>query len=385
MNALGLFGQYATNVWNGVDWAALTCSMLLALLGGCGGSSVRGSGGFRVLGALGSSFLWVKLMGSIKIFNVKLATFVYSLNIIIRDLADFTLILVMVMLMFACMFHLLIFKTAQHQQHQYDHLYHQDDLEVDDDSLLLDDAVHSSFDTVLHSTLTIVEMVLSEFSRNSFASESYESSTQALAILLFIAFMFFVVVVMLNVLIAVVSDAYDYSMTRAQQLFLRTRLQLVAELDSLGLTDHTQSLLSPALNTLLSKSALTGLFRKALRLKTEGNVYSDEAWVGRVLHMERTTAQGVEHVLSQLAHDREQHRRQTQQLEKSLSRKVRAVREDIAKHTGRLVADAFAKEAQRQKQDRRPGGGVDRQERRALADSEQRIVAAVTAALKAHT
>jgi hypothetical protein len=43
-----------------------------------------------------------------------------------------------------------------------------------------------------------------------------------------------VVVVMLNVLIAVVSDAYDYSMTRAQQLFLRTRLQLVAELDALG-------------------------------------------------------------------------------------------------------------------------------------------------------
>jgi len=40
----------------------------------------------------------------------------------------------------------------------------------------------------------------------------------------------------LNVLIAVVSDSYDLAMTRAENLFLRTRLELVAELDSLGFT-----------------------------------------------------------------------------------------------------------------------------------------------------
>jgi hypothetical protein len=44
------------------------------------------------------------------------------------------------------------------------------------------------------------------------------------------------VIIMLNVLIAVVSDSYDYAMTRASGLFLRTRLVLVAELDALGLT-----------------------------------------------------------------------------------------------------------------------------------------------------
>jgi len=43
---------------------------------------------------------------------------------------------------------------------------------------------------------------------------------------------------MLNVLIAVVSDSYDYAMTRASGLFLRTRLVLVAELDALGLTEE---------------------------------------------------------------------------------------------------------------------------------------------------
>ena len=46
------------------------------------------------------------------------------------------------------------------------------------------------------------------------------------------------VIVMLNVLIAVVSDLYDYAMTRASGLFLRTRLVLVAELDALGLTEE---------------------------------------------------------------------------------------------------------------------------------------------------
>jgi hypothetical protein len=49
---------------------------------------------------------------------------------------------------------------------------------------------------------------------------------------------FFVVIILLNVLIAVVSDSYSYAKTKARQLFLRSRLELIAELDALGLSDE---------------------------------------------------------------------------------------------------------------------------------------------------
>jgi len=46
-------------------------------------------------------------------------------------------------------------------------------------------------------------------------------------------FLFVVVVLMLNILIAVVSDSYDYGMVRALKLFLRARTTLAAELQSI--------------------------------------------------------------------------------------------------------------------------------------------------------
>ena len=49
--------------------------------------------------------------------------------------------------------------------------------------------------------------------------------------------MYMVIVFLLcvNVLIAVVSDSYDYAMFRAHKIFMRTKLQTFAEFDALGL------------------------------------------------------------------------------------------------------------------------------------------------------
>ena len=46
-------------------------------------------------------------------------------------------------------------------------------------------------------------------------------------------------VLCINVLIAVVSDSYDYAMFRAHKIFLRTKLQVFAEFDALGLLTAT--------------------------------------------------------------------------------------------------------------------------------------------------
>ena len=46
---------------------------------------------------------------------------------------------------------------------------------------------------------------------------------------LLVGFIFVVIVVLLNVLIAIVSDSYDLSMAKAEALYLRSRLELITE------------------------------------------------------------------------------------------------------------------------------------------------------------
>jgi hypothetical protein len=48
--------------------------------------------------------------------------------------------------------------------------------------------------------------------------------------LLFVVFMFIVVVILLNILIAIVSDSYDNAMVKSTELFWKSRLELVAEI-----------------------------------------------------------------------------------------------------------------------------------------------------------
>merc|ERR1711998_41535 len=58
-------------------------------------------------------------------------------------------------------------------------------------------------------------------------------------VLFFVLFTFMVMVLLLNMLIAIVSDSYDYAMIRSKQLFLRARIELAAELVVIGYARST--------------------------------------------------------------------------------------------------------------------------------------------------
>ena len=66
------------------------------VISGVSGPYARASVGFRCLGVFATSLLWLKVVGAIKVFSVKLATFVYSLSIIMTDILDFALILILI-------------------------------------------------------------------------------------------------------------------------------------------------------------------------------------------------------------------------------------------------------------------------------------------------
>ena len=82
MQELGLSWEYWSDFWNINDLAG---SLLVFVVVGMAGSSdvaTRLSPNFRGLSALASIFLWLKFLSGIKVLNIKLATFVYSLNMV---------------------------------------------------------------------------------------------------------------------------------------------------------------------------------------------------------------------------------------------------------------------------------------------------------------
>ena len=71
---------------------------------------------------------------------------------------------------------------------------------------------------------TLYIMMLGDYDRDDFP-DTYTS-------LMSFLFMFLVVVIMMNVLIAIVSDSYDNAMVRSNELYSRARLELVAEVST---------------------------------------------------------------------------------------------------------------------------------------------------------
>jgi hypothetical protein len=74
--------------------------------------------------------------------------------------------------------------------------------------------------------------LLGDFKREWFLS----SSTGIAPDLLFMLVMLVICILLLNVLIAVVSDKYDFAQTRSRELLLEARLEEVAEFDAMGIT-----------------------------------------------------------------------------------------------------------------------------------------------------
>jgi len=288
MYDLGLQGLYWEDLWNLIDVAGVL--LMFAALGMFTlGDELYLTDGFRVVAAGNTICIWLKLLGTVKVLNIKLATFVYSLNLIMSDLKEFLFVMVSIAAMFASMFLIL----------------HSEDDDGDDDGEgdggFLNDP--RPFQTFGQAGLSVFQMIMGNFEREWFEADTLNLS--ALSVFLFILFMFFVVIVMLNVLIAVVSDSYDLAMTRAENLFLRTRLELVAELDALGVTRDRQ--LPAWLIRLLRGSSYVDYF---FRLEDSGAPSSGVH--GRINHMEYRTRNVVDtsmNAVMKLLADQEEVRR----------------------------------------------------------------------------
>merc|ERR1740136_464189 len=75
-------------------------------------------------------------------------------------------------------------------------------------------------------------MMLGDFDHYGFSAKS--KAVTVVVKILFVAFTFLVMLILLNMLIAIISDSYDYAIIRAEELFLQARINLAAELVAIG-------------------------------------------------------------------------------------------------------------------------------------------------------
>lgn len=236
MYVRGLAWEFFRDGWNMVDILGFTCSFAVA--GMALSSLTRETNTFRFVAALGSFGVWLKMLATVKVLSINLATFMYSLGRIISDLGEFLFVMVAVTFMFATSFYVLLGV----------------DEEVDDEF----ETGGFIFDTRPFQTFTQASLSLFNTMMGNFESDWFETSASfelsIVSTILFIFFMFLVVIVMLNVLIAIVSLSYSDAKSKAKKLFLKSRLELVAELDALGYTKEKIWWLPNWINTLIQKS-----------------------------------------------------------------------------------------------------------------------------------
>eukprot|EP00977_Amphora_coffeiformis_P016853 scaffold5337_cov167-Amphora_coffeaeformis.AAC.9 len=154
------------------------------------------SDSFRIGSAISITVLWYKLIAYLRNILLDFAVFVRGVVYVVRRLAAFLISLGIILFAFAQMFYTVFQQTERCNQPAPD----DNDLIVQEQTRC-DASTLESYCTFWDSFLSVYTMLLGEVDEGQF-----EDSGVALA--LFVLFMFLVVILLANVLIAIVADSY---------------------------------------------------------------------------------------------------------------------------------------------------------------------------------
>jgi len=154
---------------------------------------------WRIVLAIATGLLWIKLISFLKVLNRQLATFVLSIMQIARDILWFLLILLILIIAFTQMFYTVL-----------------------PPRVLYEDGDTTGLNNIWEYYVLTYMIVLGEFDRQTFKN--------TFSVILFCLYTFWVVIIMLNVLIAIVGDSYEKSTVRSESLFGRARIIAIGEL-----------------------------------------------------------------------------------------------------------------------------------------------------------
>jgi len=167
---------------------------------------VEASQNMRILITITTGLLWIRLIGMLKSINVKMATFVMAIVQISKDIFWFMVILVVVVLCFAQMFFTLLVPGNCNAESTL-----QNRLDCEPSEYYL----------------KVYSVLLGDFGLFD-REEDFFNARFALAV--FVIFTFLIAIVLLNVLIAIISDSYEKCLLRSRHLFGRARVLQLAEI-----------------------------------------------------------------------------------------------------------------------------------------------------------
>jgi hypothetical protein len=203
---------YLWSIWNIADILSTVFALTSTILIRVNFSDTIDYGNINPLRAFLSvttGCLWMRALSLLKSLNIQLATFVLAILQICKDILWFLIILGALVACFAQMFFTLLLPSSC----ATDEAYRESNLQCSQSEYYL-------------SLYTILGNLggFQEFSRDTF--------TTGFSIFLLVFFSFMVVIILLNVLIAIVSDSYEKCLVRSHCLFGRARVLLIAELVS---------------------------------------------------------------------------------------------------------------------------------------------------------
>lgn len=184
---------------------------------------------FRIGTALSVIVLYVKLLAYLRNIYMDFAVFMGGVFYVVHRLAAFLTALVIILIAFAQMFYTVFMETEYCTNQPNDRIR---EMPNGDEMILVMTACDANalrpFCNFWDSFLAVYTMLLGEVDETAFDSSN-------VATILFIIFMFLVVILLANVLIAIVTDSYKVIQdTRAAIEFWTNRLDFVAEMDGIA-------------------------------------------------------------------------------------------------------------------------------------------------------
>ena len=290
MHKIGLLQSYLTDGSNQLEVVTAATSLAIAGTAILGGGEVRSAPAFRVFVTLSVCLVWLNLLNFMRVLHRKFAAFIGALVQTLVDLQWFLVVLGVFFLMFCNSFLTLLSSAVDDNDagggdgspFRVRRLERHNDAGGAPGHHGEYDALQSgtlSSGSIVADLITLWRIMLGDIEMVWLQSSDVEVWTQAL----FLLYTFVVVIILLNMLIAVVSDSYEHAMMESHNIFLRNRLERAAAIsgsnNSVASPFLVERVLRPLLKPLLAAEA-------ALSDDTSG---ADDVWVCRALEQEKRT------------------------------------------------------------------------------------------------
>lgn len=219
---LGLFKTWLSDSGNFVD----VSFFVLSIVGGALMQTGAGNSySFRTLAAFTIFLMWVKFLSFLRSIFINIAVFLKSFIYVLKKLASFMIAVIMILIMSAQAFHTL-FLTDEYCSCTNNTTDNPNRTNCADVTGAPGEEDFRPFcGRIGHSFIKVYTMLLGEVDDGLFK--------HPFQVFLYACFMFFAVVLLAQVLIAIVTDSYGVISEKATIVFWSNRLDFVAEMDAI--------------------------------------------------------------------------------------------------------------------------------------------------------